>query len=175
MIVPRFPARLTSARVAAGLSKSGLCRAIGLKSRSVASKWESGEGMPDVATLKSLALALHTTVDYLLGVDQASPISPPVRVELDAVVGGQAPILWSGKLLDPDGRRRAFAILHALLSPVDQLIANPPSVHKEGPNTAANRSVHRAQAISNKPAKRPRTKGRLGDAVGDRSPMDGGD
>lgn len=169
-----FAARLRKARLAAGLTKAAMCGAIGFAGRSAATKWEKGEGMPDVAVLPRLAVALGTTVDYLLGVDLLREAAPAPTIDLDAVVGGTAPILWSGQPLTQEHRNRALVVLHGLLATSGQLSnipTYPPTTHKDAPNGTANRIRYRARSIADIPAKRPRSKGRKRSAGGAERPL----
>ena len=62
--------KLQNLRRAAGLSQEQLAERLGV-TRQAVSKWETGEGKPDIDNLLPLARLLHTTVDYLLGCDAA--------------------------------------------------------------------------------------------------------
>ena len=57
--------KLQTLRKAAGLSQEALAEQLGV-TRQAVSKWETGEGKPDIDNLLPLAKLLHTTVDYLL-------------------------------------------------------------------------------------------------------------
>ena len=57
--------KLQTLRRAAGLSQEALAEQLGV-TRQAVSKWETGEGKPDIDYLLPLAKLLHTTVDYLL-------------------------------------------------------------------------------------------------------------
>ena len=57
--------KLQNLRRAAGLSQEQLAEQLGV-TRQAVSKWETGEGKPDIDNLLPLARLLHTTVDYLL-------------------------------------------------------------------------------------------------------------
>ena len=57
--------KLQNLRRAAGLSQEALAEQLGV-TRQAVSKWETGEGKPDIDNLLPLAKLLHTTVDYLL-------------------------------------------------------------------------------------------------------------
>ena len=57
--------KLQSLRKAAGLSQEQAAERLGV-TRQAVSKWETGEGKPDIENLLPLARLLHTTVDYLL-------------------------------------------------------------------------------------------------------------
>ena len=64
----KFSEKLQSLRKKAGLSQEQLAEQMNV-TRQAISKWETGEGMPDVDNLLPLARLLHTTVDYLLDED----------------------------------------------------------------------------------------------------------
>lgn len=68
----RFCEKLQSLRKKAGLSQEQLAEQMNV-TRQAISKWETGEGMPDVDNLLPLARLLHTTVDYLLDEDVQAP------------------------------------------------------------------------------------------------------
>lgn len=57
--------KLQNLRKAAGLSQEALAERLGV-TRQAVSKWETGEGKPDIDNLLPLAKLLGTTVDYLL-------------------------------------------------------------------------------------------------------------
>lgn len=158
-----FPGRLAAARRQAGMSGAQLCARVGLRSRSVVTKWEQGKGMPDTPIMPLLAVALGTTVDHLLGVDLLREVEPPRPVDLAVAASGDGPLAWSGRPLTGVDRRRAFAVLHGLLAPADQLreISDyPQGVHREPGNRGANHARNRAQLLSDAPVERPHTKGR---------------
>lgn len=168
-----FPARLATARRQAGMSGAQLCARVGLRSRSVVTKWEQGKGMPDTPTMPLLAVALGTTVDHLLGVDLLRAEEPPRPVDLAVAASGDGPLAWSGRPLTGVDRRRALAVLHGLLAPADQLreISDYPQIaHREDGDGGANTIRNRAEVVANVPAKRPRAKGNRGDThtLGDR-------
>ena len=79
--------KLQNLRRAAGLSQEALAEQLGV-TRQAVSKWETGEGKPDIDNLLPLAKLLHTTVDYLLDDSaqepqyQAPPQSQSVGREL---------------------------------------------------------------------------------------------
>lgn len=60
-----LPARIRTARQAAGLSQAGLAAAVGV-SESAVSGWERGHYSPGAESLVALAAALRTTVCALL-------------------------------------------------------------------------------------------------------------
>ena len=79
--------KLQNLRRAAGFSQEALAEQLGV-TRQAVSKWETGEGKPDIDNLLPLAKLLHTTVDYLLDDSaqepqyQAPPQSQSVGREL---------------------------------------------------------------------------------------------
>ena len=64
--------KLQNLRRAAGLSQEQLAEQLGV-TRQAVSKWETGEGKPDIDNLLPLAKLLGTTVDYLLDDGAAEP------------------------------------------------------------------------------------------------------
>ena len=70
--------KLQNLRRAAGLSQEALAERLGV-TRQAVSKWETGEGKPDIDNLLPLAKLLGTTVDYLLddGANEPRTETPP--------------------------------------------------------------------------------------------------
>ena len=171
-----FPGRLRAARLRAGMNRAALAEAAGMGSRQAASRWEEGLRIPDADTLVTLARLLGTTVDYLLGADQAEAAIPPEPVDLSVAASGDIPLLWSGRPLTGVDRRRAFAVLHGLLAPISDVGEISQNV-KDTSDQPANTTRHRARSLADIPAKRPRGKGRSrgGVSSGRKQPMDGGD
>lgn len=66
-----FAERLKKHRLAAKLTQEQLGDAIGISSKSV-SKWERGEGYPDITLLPRIANFFKITVDELIGNDEAT-------------------------------------------------------------------------------------------------------
>lgn len=64
--------KLQNLRKAAGLSQEALAERLNV-TRQAVSKWETGEGKPDIDNLLPLAKLLGTTVDYLLDDGAAEP------------------------------------------------------------------------------------------------------
>lgn len=64
--------KLQHLRKAAGLSQEALAERLNV-TRQAVSKWETGEGKPDIDNLLPLAKLLGTTVDYLLDDSAAEP------------------------------------------------------------------------------------------------------
>ena len=60
-----FGDKLKEARKEAGLSQEQLAEKMSV-SRSAVAKWENNKGMPDIENLKSMALLLNKSIDYLL-------------------------------------------------------------------------------------------------------------
>ncbi len=57
-------------RKARGLTQQQLAETLGVTNKAV-SKWETGEGLPDISVLPALAAALQTTTDSLLSTGEA--------------------------------------------------------------------------------------------------------
>ena len=64
-----FGEKLKEARKEAGLSQEQLAEKLSV-SRSAVAKWETDNGLPDVANLKVMASLLNTSIDYLLDEDE---------------------------------------------------------------------------------------------------------
>ena len=93
--------KLQSLRRAAGLSQEQLAEQLGV-TRQAVSKWETGEGKPDIDNLLPLARLLHTSVDYLLddGANQPHAEEPQPQTPPQQSVGRE---LW--EQLKTFGRR----------------------------------------------------------------------
>lgn len=81
MDAKKIGAFIAAARRARGLTQQQLAEELGITNRAV-SKWETGQGLPDIGMLPDLAAALGVTVDALLagGAPQpASPSAPPAE------------------------------------------------------------------------------------------------
>ena len=78
--------KLQTLRKAAGLSQEQLAERLGV-TRQAVSKWETGEGKPDIDNLLPLAKLLHTTVDYLLDdtADAPHTETPPTPTPPESV------------------------------------------------------------------------------------------
>lgn len=57
--------KIKEARKNCGLSQEQLAEKLAV-SRSAVAKWESDNGLPDIENLKSLAVLLNVSIDYLL-------------------------------------------------------------------------------------------------------------
>ena len=93
--------KLQNLRRAAGLSQEALAERLGV-TRQAVSKWETGEGKPDIDNLLPLAKLLGTTVDYLLddGANEPRTETPPHTQPQSQSVGRE---LW--EQLKAFGRR----------------------------------------------------------------------
>ena len=78
--------KLQTLRKAAGLSQEALAERLNV-TRQAVSKWETGEGKPDIDNLLPLAKLLHTTVDYLLddAADAPHTETPPTPTPPESV------------------------------------------------------------------------------------------
>ena len=78
--------KLQNLRKAAGLSQEQLAERLNV-TRQAVSKWETGEGKPDIDNLLPLAKLLHTTVDYLLDdtADAPHTDTPPTPPQSESV------------------------------------------------------------------------------------------
>ena len=66
MDASEFGKRIQDTRCARGMTQVELAEVLSVSAQAV-SKWETGGGFPDVATLPPLARALGVTTDYLFG------------------------------------------------------------------------------------------------------------
>lgn len=78
--------KLQNLRKAAGLSQEQLAERLNV-TRQAVSKWETGEGKPDIDNLLPLARLLNTTVDYLLddGADEPKTEIPQPSANTQSV------------------------------------------------------------------------------------------
>jgi transcriptional regulator with XRE-family HTH domain len=65
--MPLYSERLLSRRQALGMTQKDVAQAIGVKNYQQYASWETGEHRPSVEYVEKLALALHCSTDYLLG------------------------------------------------------------------------------------------------------------
>ena len=80
-----FGNRLRQLRKDRNLTQQQLATLIGVKN-SVISFYEVGERMPSPDALRKLALALHVTTDYLLGIDRGATVDVTGLDEQDRLV-----------------------------------------------------------------------------------------
>ncbi len=75
-----FPENLAALRKRAGYTQETLAEALGV-SRQAVGKWESGQGLPEAATLLDLADLLGCTLDQLMrqSVEEEEPLSAPAQ------------------------------------------------------------------------------------------------
>ena len=74
--------RLQELRKRAGYSQEQVAELLGL-SRQAVSKWESGQGKPDVDNIVKLTEVYHVSADYiLLGIEQEKTVIMPAKKEL---------------------------------------------------------------------------------------------
>lgn len=78
-----FPENLAALRKRAGYTQETLAEALGV-SRQAVGKWESGQGLPEAATLLDLADLLGCTLDQLMRqpVEEESPLPVPVQEDV---------------------------------------------------------------------------------------------
>lgn len=93
MDAKKIGAFIAASRRARGLTQQQLAGELGVTNRAV-SKWETGQGLPDIALLPALAAALGVTVDALLagGAVEPPPEPSPAPAE-PAVSQPEAPAL----------------------------------------------------------------------------------
>lgn len=80
-----FGNRLRQLRKDRNLTQQQLATLIGVKN-SVISFYEVGERMPSPDALRKLALALHVTTDYLLGIERGASVDVSGLDEQDRLV-----------------------------------------------------------------------------------------
>ena len=80
-----FGNRLRQLRKDRNLTQQQLATLIGVKN-SVISFYEVGERMPSPDALRKLALALHVTTDYLLGIERGTTVDVTGLDEQDRLV-----------------------------------------------------------------------------------------
>lgn len=74
--------RLQELRKKAGYSQEQVAEMLGL-SRQAISKWESGQGKPEIDNIVKLTEIYHVSADYiLLGVEKEGSASAPAKKEL---------------------------------------------------------------------------------------------
>lgn len=115
----KFSEKLQSLRKKEGLSQEQLAERLNV-TRQAISKWETGEGMPDVDNLLPLARLLHTTVDYLLD-EEAQPQTAQPRSQTgdfwqQIKVFARRYGYWSGYVLAAIGAVRLVYTLIALVA-----------------------------------------------------------
>lgn len=90
MDAKKIGAFIAAARRAHGLTQQQLAERLGVTNRAV-SKWETGQGLPDIALLPALAAALDTTTDELLAGAPAQPACAPAPGGADGDVLARLP------------------------------------------------------------------------------------
>ncbi|MBD5091947.1 MAG: helix-turn-helix domain-containing protein [Clostridiales bacterium] len=92
-----FGNRLRDLRIAHNMSQDEVAAAINV-TRQAISKWETDHGLPDVASLGTLARLFNTTVDYLLTGEEKVRIEKEVEiVEREKVVERERPLSYDEK------------------------------------------------------------------------------
>ena len=94
--------KLQTLRKTAGLSQEQLAEQLNV-TRQAVSKWETGEGKPDIDNLLPLARLLQTTVDYLLDDEANQPHAEDPRTETPPQTESVGQELW--EQLKAFGRR----------------------------------------------------------------------
>lgn len=73
--------KISCCRKSNGYSQEALAELLGVSRQSV-SKWETGEGMPEIGKLLPIANCFHVTTDWLLNDDADFPYTPPAALPL---------------------------------------------------------------------------------------------
>lgn len=108
----RFPENLAALRKRAGYTQETLAEALGV-SRQAVGKWESGQGLPEAATLLDLADLLGCSLDQLMREDlDAAALEVPDRAEDAAEPNAQSALLptWAEFSAHMDRFARAIAL-----------------------------------------------------------------
>lgn len=79
---------ITELRKSAGMTQARLAEEIGYSDKSV-SKWERGDGVPDIVCLKNIADLFGVSVDYLLESEHSTSPTSSVSVGKDEQSAGQ--------------------------------------------------------------------------------------
>ena len=95
-------ANIAALRKACGMTQAGLAEKIGYSDKSV-SKWERGEGIPDVICLSQMAELFGVTVDTLLADDPAIPGTSPAEVKTETASPVYAVNHWAIALVSMAG------------------------------------------------------------------------
>lgn len=90
MDAKKIGAFIAASRRARGLTQQQLAGELGVTNRAV-SKWETGQGLPDIAVLPDLAVALGVTVDELLAGGAAEPQPEAARAPAEIPAAPTAP------------------------------------------------------------------------------------
>jgi len=111
-----FANRLAKIRKQRGLTQEELADKLGVSGQAV-SKWETGNSMPDVALLGTLAHTLNVTVDDLLGIEPKHDVEmvPPeqkkntiIRIAVSSAEGDRVrinlPLLLVKAFVGEDGK-----------------------------------------------------------------------
>ena len=79
-----LPARLIALRKERGLSQQAMADAMGIHVNSL-KKYESGQAQPSLDALRKIAVALHTSTDFLLFDEHERGPSDDLRLQFEAV------------------------------------------------------------------------------------------
>ena len=95
MDAKKIGAFIAVARRARNLTQQQLAEKLGITNRAV-SKWETGQGLPDIVLLPDLAAALGVTVDALLAGEAPGPAGEASEPVLTAAPRPEEPALAPG-------------------------------------------------------------------------------
>ena len=78
-----FGTRVAQLRKTKGITQAQLAEMLSVSNKTI-SRWETGDGYPDISLLKPLAIALGVSIDYLLGNedDNCMAESVPTHIEV---------------------------------------------------------------------------------------------
>ena len=77
-----FGRKITALRKEKGMTQAKLAEKINVSNKTI-SRWETGEGYPEITLLKPLATALETTVDDLLSENEETETQPESPNKID--------------------------------------------------------------------------------------------
>ena len=71
-----FGSRVAQLRKIKGITQAQLAEMLNVSNKTI-SRWETGDGYPDISLLKPLAMALGVSIDYLLGNEEPNRTQDP--------------------------------------------------------------------------------------------------
>jgi len=139
-----FAERLKSALASKGIDQITLAREMGV-SPSAVSRWLSGKDAPQITRLPRLVEILDQPLDWLIGVE-----APRQNHAMD-LSRPHGQWRWRSRPLSAEEQQRAYALLHALLAPLEEVVY-PQAIHKEvleeRANSASAGATHIADIVA---------------------------
>lgn len=143
----RFPENLAQLRRQAGYTQESLAEAMGV-SRQAVSKWESGQAMPEAATLVDLADLLGCSLDQLMRQELSEPLVPaPAEGETDGEAQDRAAFTAWGRHMDRFSKMIAWGVA-LVLTGVSALLLVSTQVEEGDPLTVLPFFLFLAAAVS---------------------------